>query len=119
MIVAWYAGRMLWNKSNLLTVTCVGWEEWQAAYDSAVSRHFFISPHWGQVVQATYGLEPDLMLFRFLSHEILLLSFVESRLRSEQLGLQSMSLCHYGGVFSDHPFNPMVIILQEELLHFT
>ena len=117
--MAWYAGRMLRNKANLLTVTCVSWEEWQAAYDSAVSRHFFICPHWGQIVQAAHGLEPDLILSRFLSHEILFLSFVESRLRSEQLGLQSMSLCQYGGVFSDQPFNPMVIILKEQLLHFT
>lgn len=100
------AALLLDNKDcSHLGLRTATWDEWDAAYASATERHFFLSPHWGRAVAATYGLRPYIFALAFPAQEVLLPSFLTRRVRGVFLGLRSMPPYHYGGLLSRKPLS--------------
>jgi CelD/BcsL family acetyltransferase involved in cellulose biosynthesis len=75
-------------------------EMWDRAYETAVERNFFQSPHWGQVVSEAFGFFPATMAFEFSFGRVVLPCFIHRRLRGCFRGLLSMPPYHYGGLLS-------------------
>lgn len=82
---------------------------WERAYETAIERNFFVSPHWGRAVAAGYGIKPRVMLFKFPEQQVLLPCFVNRKMHGILQGMRSMAPHHYGGFLSDRPLNPSLV----------
>lgn len=81
------------------------WADWEFAYDNAIERHFFLSPHWGRVVEATYQIKPRIFRFQFPTQDVVLPCFVTRRVRGVFHGARSMAPYQYGGLLCDRPLD--------------
>lgn len=111
------------SKVKTPNLSLATWADWETVYDNALERHFFLSPHWGRVVEATYRIKPRVFRFQFPTQEVVLPCFVTRRLRGVFHGARSMAPFQYGGLLSNRPLDPELTegvasrLQREWLLH--
>lgn len=98
---------MLKKMERLPTLSFGQWADWELAYDQAVDRHFFTSPHWGRVLVRAYGLKHYILIFQFTDRQVkvILPCFVKRRIRGTLIELISMPPYHYGGLLCSQPLD--------------
>lgn len=86
-------------------VSLATWADWQNAYDTAIERHFFLSPLWARSISNTFKMTPHAFLFQFPTQDVVLPCLVTGRLRGLLYRLAGMPLEAYGGLLSNTPID--------------
>lgn len=86
-------------------VSLATWADWQTAYDTAIDRHFFLSPLWARSMSNAFKMTPHAFLFQFPTQDVVLPCLATGRLRGLFFRLAGMPLEAYGGLLSNKPLD--------------